>query len=147
MNMKVFFNNTNIYNVGFQAGAKSPKIASGTKLNIALTQDTVQLIKKQKLSDKQLEKIKEFIKNRPEEVQNIYKTSLKYLNNEISNSDYIDELGVATEQILEKKIPVYKNEAKYLSDIALKTDMFHPAAVNEKFFNESAYYFLKQIKK
>ena len=46
-----------------------------------------------------------------------------------------------------RNLPVYKNEAKYLSDIALKTDMFHPAAVNEKFFNESAYYFLKQIKK
>ena len=145
--MKVFFYNINTYNTVFQAGVKSPKATSRPKLNVNLTQDTVHLIKKQKLSDKQLEKIKEFMDNRPNEVKNIYNISLKYLKSEISNSDFINELGVATEQILEKKIPIYKNEAKYLSDIALKTDMFHPAAVNEKFFNESAYYFLKQIKK
>lgn len=145
--MRIFFNNTNTYNTVFQAGVKSPKTISRPKLNVNLTQDTVQLTKKQKISDKQLEKIKEFVKKRPNEVQNVYDTSLKYMNKEIKPSDFVSKLGVSAEQIIEKQIPVYNNEIEFLSDMAEKTDMFFPGAINEEYFNELVNKFLKKIKK
>ena len=145
--MKVFFNNTNLYNVGFQAGVKSPKVDSRTKLNIALTQDTVQLMKKKKFTEKQLEKIRQFANNRPIEVQDVYNEGVKYLNKEIKSSDFIKKLGKASNDILENKVKLTKSEARYLSDMAESTDLFNPAEINDEYFQKITDKLLMSIKK
>lgn len=134
--MKVFFDNTNVYKTNFMARAKKPKAIELGKANSEITKDSVQILNKKKLSAEQLKKINKFIDNRPVEIQNFYKSSIDFMNKNIDGSQYIKDMKQNTNDIIDKNIGLYEREVAFLYKLLEATDMFHPAAVNEKYFNK-----------
>ena len=142
INMKIYFSENTLNDRTFLRGAK-PVVKP--LLFEEKAQDILDISKKKILTKKQLEKIKKYAQNRPNEVQCIYDVGVRFLKKEISGAELVKQLGNLADTIKSNQTKLRKKEYDYMTEMLITTNFFHPDAVDEPHFFKLAKKFFKKL--